>query len=515
MQRHPQVLIVDYGSQVATLIARTLRELGYRSVVLSPKRSQQWLQRHTPKALILSGGDASVNDVGAPQLSAAFLNAGAPVLGICYGMQLLAKTLGGTVAHDSELAEYGERTLTCLDARHDSPLLTHVPKSSRVWMSHGDSVIGVPDNFVVRAITNSSSSRVCVAIMEHVDRPIFGVQFHPEVVETEAGRVILTNFLSLSSCEKDWKPRQLASRIRQGVVREVGESRVILGYSGGVDSSVVAKLLAPVLRKQLLGVVIDTGFLRHGELREIRANARACDIDITVIHAKKVFCRALDGLRDAEEKRLAFRATYQRILQREAERFGAAYLVQGTLASDLIESASKGKSKRIKTHHNTGLIFQGIRQIHPLSDLFKYEVRALGAELGLPSDITEREPFPGPGLSVRLVGLACSYENIATLKSADATVRRILKEHTLLKDVSQLVVALIGSQTTAVKGDARVYGNAIVVRPFQSQDFMTGRGFVPPTEVIMEITRAVTALPGIVRCWWDFTEKPPATTEME
>ncbi|MCX6752175.1 MAG: glutamine-hydrolyzing GMP synthase [Candidatus Nomurabacteria bacterium] len=521
-----QILIVDYGSQYTLVIGRILRELGVRSLILPPKKVDEWLKNNTPKAVILSGSNFSVHQKGAPELPKLLgialhksheVKSKYQILGICYGMQLLAHKLGGKVARPLAHREYGPSIVT-LDTKH--PLFAGVTKKTEVWASHGDTVIKLPKGFASIATSEG------IAAMSNKDNRVLGIQFHPEVVDTKEGRKILQNFLELSKCEKDWNPTDLIHQIQKEVLdivnKDGNKKNVVLGVSGGVDSTTLSAILAPVLGKRLFCVAIDTGGLREGELSELKANMKSVlsqerflrKANLVVIDASEEFVKNIGKTIDGEEKRAKFREIYQKIFEEQIKKHNAGFIAQGTLATDIIESGKAGKSAMIKTHHNVGLKWK-VEDLHPLRNLFKYEVRELARVLRLPSAISERNPFPGPGLYLRVVGAPVSKENIELVREADKTVADILKKHNLNKNISQLIVALLGVNSVGVKGDERVYGHSLAVRAVQTSDFMTAKGYYFPEEVMNEITSALTKHKNIVRVFFDMTPKPPATTEFE
>lgn len=503
-----QVLIVDYGSQYTLVIGRTLRELGVRSVILPPGRAGTWLRHNHPKAVILSGSNWSVHWRGAPDFPASFDKTGKKycVLGVCYGMQLLAHKLGGKVAAPHDHREYGP-AIVQVDTKH--PLFKNVSKKTRVWASHGDTVTKLPEGFT--SIGHSGG----IAAMTNKSNRVLGIQFHPEVHDTREGKKILKNFLMMVGCKRDWNPTNLIHEIQNEVRQIVKKNKVILGFSGGVDSTTLARILSSVLRKQLICVAIDTGGVRANEFEEIKRNAKSARVKkLVVVRAEKDFIRNIKKTIDGEEKRKKFREVYQRIFEREIKKHKAKFIAQGTLATDIIESGQVGKSAMIKTHHNVGLPWK-IKDLHPLRNLFKYEVRELARALKLPRAVYERNPFPGPGLYLRVVGTPVSKEKLALVREANKTVVDILKKHNIAKEISQLMVALLGVNSVGVKGDERVYGHSIAIRAVQTSDFMTSRGYHFPPEVSDEITSALTKHPGIVRVFFDMTPKPPATTEFE
>ncbi len=507
----PKILIVDLGSQYSQVIARSLRELGYRSAILTDKRAEQWLTLHRPEAIILSGGHASVSDFGAPKPPANVWEQDLPVLGICYGMQYMVQHFGGLVKHKRGHAEYGPASINIDDS---DGLFISLDKREKVWASHGDTVQKLPEGF--KAIAGSDAYQN--AAISNEERKLWGVQFHPEVSHTPNGKKILKNFIAaISNIKEDWEPVDIIKQIQKETRESFSDKKTIIGFSGGVDSTTLTAILAPVLAKNLLAVCIDAGQFRLNELEQIQNTINTIGVQLKIIDAEKELLEKLKGVVDAQKKRSVFREVYKAAFDKSIAEFGAEIIAQGSLATDFIESGAIGGGEVIKTHHNIGLDFVS-EERHPFRNLFKYEVRALAKEIDLPDYIANREPFPGPGLILRVVGADVTKERLDIVRFADKTVRDILEKHDLLnaETLSQLVVYMLaGSPVVGVKGDARVYDAPIVVRALKTVDFMTGDGVQLPAEVRLEITLALTKHSHISRVLFDETPKPPATTEPE
>ncbi len=508
MDKEVSIAIIDCGSQYTLVISRTLRELGYRSIVLSPKNSDNWLSSHTPRAIIVSGGDKSVTDADAPHIPESILTRGVPLLGICYGMQWLAHKLGGRVGSDPAKKEYGPITIT----HTGGPLYADVPETFSAWASHGDSVLETPPGFTEHAQGESGA----LEAMMCDERKMYAFQYHPEVHDTPEGSIMLQNFLNIVGLAKDWNPELAIQEIRDevGKLFDGNDKKAVIGISGGVDSTTLAAILSPVMQGSLFGFTIDHGALREGEIDMIRESAKAAGIVHTIVDAKEEFIAAIGATIDAEEKRKVFKTLYQKHLEKYAQEIGAEFIMQGSLATDFIESGKAGESALIKSHHNIGIDW-ALTDVHPLRKLFKYEVRELAAIVGLPPEITKRQPFPGPALFIRIVGTPVDNEKMELLRQADATVRGIVRERGIEGDISQLVVGLLGVKTVGVKGVAREYGYSIVVRGVETSDFMTARGYYFSKEVAEEIVSVVTKQKGVTRVFFDPTPKPPGTTEFE
>jgi len=463
------------------------------------------------KGIILSGSPSSVGRGDAPKLDGGVMALGLPVLGLCYGHQLLAHMYGGEVRR-GEKREYG-----VTDAFIDGPVgvLRGMGPVERVWMSHGDTVYSLPDGFEVLAHTDVSP----VAAYRHRSRPLHGLQWHPEVVHTERGREMLHNFVfDICGCRPNWRPEDAVERAVMEIREAVGASKAIIALSGGVDSSVAAALAAEALGDRLVAIHVDHGFMRLGESEAVEETFRNLGVELVVADARRRFLDRLRGVMDPEEKRRVIGEEFIRVFEAEARRIGAEYLIQGTIYPDRIESGFRRHSDKIKTHHNVGGIplnieFKSI--IEPLRDLYKDEVRALGARLGLPDSIVRRQPFPGPGLAVRIIGEVME-ERLETVRRADAIVCEEVETSGLSRDVWQYFAVLTDTKSTGVKGDERAYGWTVAVRIVESVDGMTASFRKAPWGLLERIsTRITNEVPGITRVVYDITHKPPSTIEWE
>lgn len=510
VSHRPQLLVIDLGSQYTLKIVKSYEELGYRVALFGIDKAVAWLKNNTVKGIILSGGPASVNDADAPVIPEAIFKAGVPILAICYGMQAIAKGFGGLVASVEQNRGYSHEKL---ELRTEVELFAGLARIERVWASHGDSVTQVPEGF--RVIATAAQDAVAAMYGEPTGTPIWCVQFHPEVSHTSGGKSILRNFASLiCKCEQDWKAGYIVRRIQAEVLAELGDRHAVMGFSGGVDSTTLARILSTPLKDRLHCVLINAGQLRENEVEEIKRHAQAAGVSLIIVNAKKRFLKALGMKKDPEEVRKVFRREYKSTFDKVARQIKSAVgvdvvLVQGTLAPDLIESGLTGGAL-IKTHHNSGL-----GGLEPFKDLFKYEVRALARKLKLPKSVSERQPFPGPGEFLRLPGLPKTAKNLAIVKWADARTREVLEKHGWYVRLSQLVVAYGFSSTVGVKGDARVHKPVVVVRAVKTIDFMTAKGVYFPEKIAREIITVLTRHEEISRVFFDSTNKPPATTEME
>jgi GMP synthase (glutamine-hydrolysing) len=507
------VLVVDFGAQYAQLIARRVREAHVYSEIVPHTMPVDAMLAKKPAGIILSGGPKSVHVDGAPSIDPAVYDAGVPVLGICYGAQLIAQQLGGEVARTGR-GEYG-RTALDAGAGLGSVLFDKVPTTFDVWMSHFDSIRLAPDGFKVTATT----AEVPVAALEDNDRRIYGVQFHPEVVHTHGGQEMLKAFLyEVCGCRPSWTMTSIIETSIVAIREQVGNEKVICGLSGGVDSAVAAALVHKAVGDQLTCVYVDTGLMRAGESEQVEETfRRQFLVDLVHVKASDRFLEALNDVIDPERKRKIIGETFIRVFDETARDFeDARYLVQGTLYPDIIESGTKDAAK-IKSHHNVGGLPDDMdfELVEPLRNLFKDEVRAVGEELGLPEDIVWRQPFPGPGLAVRIVG-TITPERVEILRAADAIVTEEIKRAGLYRQLWQSFAVLPAVRTVGVMGDERTYAYPIVIRAVTSDDAMTADWARLPYDVLERLSsRIINEVPGVNRVALDITSKPPGTIEWE
>lgn len=502
------VLVLDFGSQYTRLIARRLRELRVFSLILPGRASLEEILKHKPQALILSGGPNSVFDPDAPRPDPRVFTLGLPTLGICYGMQLLAQELGGKVERAGR-AEYGKALL----ARYQGPLFKGLEGEVQVWMSHQDAVTELPPGWRVVAETEENP----VAAMEAPDGKTFAVQFHPEVAHTPKGMQILENFLEIAGVKRDWTPEHVLESLVKEVRERVGEDRVLLAVSGGVDSSTLALLLAKA-RVNHLAVFVDHGLLRLGEREEVEGALKALGVNLRVVDARERFLKALKGVEDPEEKRRIIGREFVAVFSEVAQKEGPfRFLAQGTLYPDVIESAGEKGAAKIKSHHNVGGLPEDLQfeLLEPFRLLFKDEVRELALLLGLPDTIRLRHPFPGPGLAVRILG-EVTEERLEILRQADDIFISLLREWGLYPQVAQALAVLTPLRSVGVAGDERKYGYVLALRAVTTEDFMTADWARLPLDFLDEAARRITRrVPEIGRVVYDLTSKPPATIEWE
>ncbi|MEA2153546.1 MAG: hypothetical protein QOI18_1779 [Solirubrobacteraceae bacterium] len=518
-----QVVVLDYGGQYSQLIARRLRECGVFSELLPHHVPLEDVARRKPRGIVLSGGPASVYAEGAPRLDRELLALGVPVMGICYGMQLLVHELGGRV----EQAEVGEFGRSDLHVSEPGVLLRDMPAEQTCWMSHRDTVFEPPPGFT--ALASSSSSPV--AAVEDTARGIYGIQFHPEVVHTPYGQEILTRFLTeVCGCEQTWSPASIVEDQIRRIRAQVGDANVICGLSGGVDSSVAALLVHRAIGDQLTCVFVDHGLMRKDEGEQVISAFRdTFKVPLVAVDAEARFLEKLKGVTEPEAKRKAIGAEFIRVFEEEAARLAgpdgepigdqpARFLVQGTLYSDVIESGGGTGAATIKSHHNVGGLPDDLKfeLIEPLRALFKDEVRAVGAELGLPERLVWRQPFPGPGLAIRVVGGEATKERLNVLREADHILQEEIRNAGLYRELWQSFCVLPDVRTVGVQGDERTYGYVVVLRAVTSDDAMTADWARLPYDLLEAIaSRMINELREVNRVVLDITSKPPGTIEWE
>jgi GMP synthase (glutamine-hydrolysing) len=513
--KYDTILVLDFGGQYCHLIGKRIREHGvYSEIVahdITPEEVRLLSEKFNVKGLIFSGGPASVYEPSSPRPDPHILDLDLPILGLCYGHQLIAQMVGGRV-EPAEHREYGIAYVTT-----DKPIgvLKGLSKKEKVWMSHGDTVFTMPAEFDVLAHTGNCP----VAAFRHKEKPIYGLQWHPEVIHTENGALMLRNFIfEVCKCEANWKIEDIIEKMIDEVKAEVGEGKAIIALSGGIDSSVATAIAARALDNRLTAVFVDHGFMRESEPNFVRNTFQKFKINLIIADAQKRFLEKLKGVADPERKRKIIGEEFIRVFEEIAEKAGAEYLIQGTIYPDRIESGFRKFSDKIKTHHNVGGLPTEIKFkkiVEPLRDLYKDEVRKVAKILGLPKEIVFRQPFPGPGLAVRITG-ELTEEKVRIAKKADRIVREEIEKSGLEENLWQYFAILIDTRATGVKGDARAYGYVVAVRIVESREAMTASFAKIPYEVLERIsTRITNEISEVTRVVYDVTHKPPATIEWE
>lgn len=509
---HETILILDFGSQYTQLIARRIREANVYSEIVPYNLSWEEIEARHPKGIILSGGPQSVSDPDSPHPDSDLYNFPGPLLGICYGMQLLAHHFGGVVA-PSSYREYGRAPLRKMG---ESPLLEGLPQTTDVWMSHGDRIEQIPNNFKIIAESDTAPGA-----MQHLDKKIYGLQFHPEVVHTPLGKEILSNFIfPICGCQGNWSMKSFVEETIKKISSQIGEGKAVCGLSGGVDSTIAALLVSRAIGDRLTCIFVDNGLLRKNEFAEVLKTFRKeLNLNVLGVNAQQRFLENLQGVEDPELKRKIIGKQFIRVFEEEAKKLGKIeYLVQGTLYPDVIESVSvKGPSAVIKTHHNVGGLPEkmSLNLVEPLRELFKDEVRRVGTEIGAPEELIHRQPFPGPGLAVRILG-EVNEEHLKILREADKIVEEEIKNAGLYVSIWQSFAVLLPIKTVGVMGDGRTYENVIAIRAVHSLDGMTADWVELPYELLKLISnRIVNQVQGVNRVVYDISSKPPSTIEWE
>ena len=513
--KYDTILVLDFGGQYCHLIGRRIRENGVFSEIvthdITPAEILALNQKFNIKGLILSGGPSSVYEPGAPRIDPKILELSLPILGLCYGHQLVAQIVGGKVSR-AVCREYGTAEVNIDKA---VGVLSGLGGKETVWMSHGDTVSAVPSDFEVLAHTDSCP----VAAYRSKQKSIYGLQWHPEVVHTKKGALMLRNFVfEVCHCEANWKMDDLIERMVNEIKADVGDSTAIIGLSGGIDSSVATALAAEALGSKLTAVFVDHGLMRQGEPEQIRDTFKDFNINFVMVDAQKRFMEKLRDVSEPEQKRKVIGEEFIRVFEEEARNSGAQYLLQGTIYPDRIESGFRKNSDVIKSHHNVAglpakMDFKKI--VEPLRDLYKDEVRKVAVMLNLPRELVNRQPFPGPGLAVRIIG-DMTEEKVNITKKADAIVRQEIEKSCVAENLWQYFAVLTDTKATGVKGDSRAYGYVVAVRAMESREAMTANFAQIPYSVLEKIsTRITNEIPEVTRVVYDITHKPPATIEWE
>jgi GMP synthase (glutamine-hydrolysing) len=509
------ILVLDFGGQYCNLIARRIRERRVYSEIVpcdvTPEEIRELSKNMDVKGLVLSGGPWSVYEKDAPKFDEEILKMDIPVLGLCYGHQLIAYFSNGKVEPGTK-REYGIAHIVV-----DKPVgvLKGLSREEKVWMSHGDTVYELPEDYEILAHTESCP----IAAFRHKEKPIYGLQWHPEVVHTENGMQMLNNFIfEVCKCKPNWRPKSLIDKAVRETQEIVGDGKAIIGLSGGIDSSVATFLAAKALGKRLLAIYVDHGFMRFGETEFVEHTFKKQGVNVVAVHAQERFLKKLKGVTDPEKKRRIIGCEFIRVFEEAAKKIDADYLIQGTIYPDRIESGFRKHSDTIKTHHNVGglpskMDFKAI--IEPLRDLYKDEVRELAKIMGLPKELVGRQPFPGPGLAVRIIG-EVTQEKTMLVRKADKIVTDEIEESGLGDSLWQYFAVLTDTKSTGVKGDSRAYGYTVAVRIVESKEAMTAGFAKIPYDVLEKIsTRITNELPQVTRVVYDITHKPPATIEWE
>ena len=513
--KYDTILVLDFGGQYCHLIGRRIRENGVYSEIVShditPNEIKSLNAKFNVKGMILSGGPSSVYETNAPKLDPRVLEMGLPILGLCYGHQIVAQLSSGKV-DSSCCKEYGTAQVKVDKA---VGVLKGLGGEEKVWMSHGDTVSAMPSEFEVLAHTDNCP----VAAFRHKKKPIYGLQWHPEVIHTENGAQMLRNFIfEVCKCKANWQMEDLIGKMVNEIKADVGNSEAIIGLSGGIDSSVATAIAARAINARLTAVFVDHGFMREDEPEEVRNAFKNFKINFVTANAQERFMKKLEGVTDPEKKRKIIGEEFVRVFEEIAEKSGAEYLIQGTIYPDRIESGFRRNSDKIKTHHNVAGLPSKIKFkkiLEPLRDLYKDEVRKIARMLELSDAIVSRQPFPGPGLAVRIIG-ALTAEKVSIAKKADKIVREEIEKNGLQEKLWQYFAVLTDTKATGVKGDARAYGYVVAIRAAESREAMTASFAKIPYEVLEKIsTRITNEIPDVTRVVYDITHKPPATIEWE
>lgn len=514
-EKYDTILVLDFGGQYCHLIGRRIREHGvYSEIVphdLTPAEIRSLDDKFNIKGLILSGGPASVYEQGAPRIDPGVLELDLPVLGLCYGHQLIAQIVKGKVSR-ADCREYG---IAEVNIDRAVGVLKGLSNKETVWMSHGDTVSTLPVDFEVLAHTDNCP----IAAYRSAQKPIYGLQWHPEVVHTKNGAIMLRNYVfEVCKCEANWKVEDIIDRMVKEIKADVGDAKAIIGLSGGIDSSVATALAAEALGENLTAVFVDHGFMRESEPEAIRETFSKFNINFVIVNSQERFLKKLKGISEPEQKRKVIGEEFIRVFEEEARKSGAQFLLQGTIYPDRIESGFRKDSDVIKSHHNVAglpskMDFKKI--VEPLRDLYKDEVRKVAVMLGLPRELVNRQPFPGPGLAVRIIG-ELTPEKVYVAKKSDAIVREEIEKSCAAESLWQYFSVLTDTMATGVKGDSRAYGYVVAVRAAESREAMTANFARIPFQVLEKIsTRITNEIPEVTRVVYDITHKPPATIEWE